>query len=171
MKLDDLLINLLYPSVSDIFVVSFYIFQLFHPIFDFCLTFFNLELPFRSFCISREFHSCQIPFAPRGIYIAHPHLLLLFLDNVNHHLAKMSENHEAAPASPAALNAPSTELTLVAERLLRIPDHLERLYKKHLDALDRHQRLELLLEMLNLTQERGEVAAFSASLLRRTIEG
>ena len=49
----------------------------------------------------------------------------------------MSEINESAPASPAALaNAPSTELTLVAERLLRRPDRFERLCKKHLDALD-----------------------------------
>ena len=42
----------------------------------------------------------------------------------------MSESNETAPASPAALNAPLTELTLVAERLLRRPDRFERLYKK-----------------------------------------
>ena len=33
------------------------------------------------------------------------------------------------------------------------------------------RRLQLMLEMTNLTQERGEVAAFSASGLRRIIEG
>ena len=46
----------------------------------------------------------------------------------------MSEIKETAPASPAALNAPSAELTLVAERLLRRPDRFESLFKKHLDA-------------------------------------
>ena len=59
----------------------------------------------------------------------------------------MSEINETAPASPAALNAPLTELTLVEERLLRRLDRLERLYKKHLNALDGPRRLELMLEM------------------------
>ena len=83
----------------------------------------------------------------------------------------MSEINETSPVSSAALNVPSTELTLVAERLLRRPNRFERLYKKHLDALDVPRRLELMLEMSNLTQERGEVAAFSASMLRRSMEG
>ena len=83
----------------------------------------------------------------------------------------MSEINETAPASPAALNAPSTELPLFAERLLMRPDRFESLYKNHLDVLDGPRRLELMLEMSNLTQERGEVAAFSASVLRRIIEG
>ena len=83
----------------------------------------------------------------------------------------MSEINATAPASPAALNAPSTELRLIAERLLRGPDCFERLYNKHLDALDGPRRLVLMLKMSNLTQERGEVAAFSAPVLRRIIEG
>ena len=83
----------------------------------------------------------------------------------------MSEIDEGAPASPAALSPPSTELTLVAKRLLRRADRFKRLHKKHLDALDGPQRLELMLEMSNLTQERREVAAFSASVLKRIIEG
>ena len=68
----------------------------------------------------------------------------------------MSEINVTAPDSPAALNSPSTELTLVAERLLMRPDRFERLYKKHLDALDGPRRLEVMLEMSNLTQERGK---------------
>ena len=83
----------------------------------------------------------------------------------------MSEINETAPALPATLNAPATELTLVAERLPRRPDRFERLYKKHLDPLDGPRRLELMLEMSNLTQEREEVAAFSASVVSRIIEG
>ena len=82
----------------------------------------------------------------------------------------MSTINETEPASPATLNAPSTELTSVAERLLRRPDRFERLYRKHLDALDGLRRRELMLEMSNLTQERGEVAPISASVLRRIIE-
>ena len=85
-------------------------------------------------------------------YIYRPSpLLFLFLDNFNDHLVKMSEINETAPASPAALNAPSTKLTLVAVRLLRRPDRFERLYKTHLDALDGPRRLELMLEISNLT--------------------
>ena len=83
----------------------------------------------------------------------------------------MFEINETAPASPAALNAPSTELTLVAERLLKRPHRFQRLYKKHLDALYGPRRIDLMLEMSNLTQGRGEVAGFSASVLRRIIEG
>ena len=63
----------------------------------------------------------------------------------------MSEINETAPALPAALNAPSTELILVAERLLTRPDRFESVYKKHLDALDGLRRLELMLKMSNLT--------------------
>ena len=69
----------------------------------------------------------------------------------------MSEIKETAPALPAALNPPSTKLTLVAERLLMRPNHLERLYTKHLDALDEPQSLEPMLEMSILTQERGKL--------------
>ena len=83
----------------------------------------------------------------------------------------MSKINETAPASAAALNAPTTELTLVAERLLRRPGRFERLYNKHLDTLDGPQRLELVLEMSNLTQEMGKLAAFSASVLRGIMEG
>ena len=83
----------------------------------------------------------------------------------------MSEINETAPASPAGLNARSTELTLVAQRLLRWPDPFERLYKKHLDVRDGPRRLEIMLEMSNLTQKKGEVAAFSAFVLRRILEG
>ena len=157
--------------MSDIFVVSLDIFQLLYPIFYLCLTFFNFELPLPSFGISRKFYGCLIPFPPGGIYIAHSHLLFLFLDNFNHQLVKMCEINETAPASPAPPNAPSTKLTLVAERLLRRPDRFERLYKKHLDALNGPRRLELMLEISNLTQERGEVAGFSASVRRKIIEG
>ena len=83
----------------------------------------------------------------------------------------MCEINETAPASPAALNAHSTQLTLVAERLLRRPDRFKRLDKKYLDVVDGRRRLELMLIMSNLTLERGKVAAFSASVLRRIIEG
>ena len=48
----------------------------------------------------------------------------------------MFEINETAAASLAALNEPWTELTLVAERLLKRPNRFERLYKKHLDVLD-----------------------------------
>ena len=48
----------------------------------------------------------------------------------------MSEINETAPASPTAVNAPSTELTLITQRLLRRPHGFERLYKKHLATLD-----------------------------------
>ena len=61
---------------------------------------------------------------------------LVILHDFNHHLLKMSESHETAPASQATLTAPSTELILVAEELLRRPNRFERLYKKHLEALD-----------------------------------
>ena len=83
----------------------------------------------------------------------------------------MSKINETAPASPGALNAPSTELTLVAKRLLTRPNRFERLYKKHLGALYGPRRLELMLDMSNLTQKRGKVIAFSASVLRMIIEG
>ena len=83
----------------------------------------------------------------------------------------MSEINGTVPASPAALNTPSTELRLVTERLLRRPDRFERLYKKHVGALDGPRSLKLKLEMSNLTQDRAEVLAFSASMLRRIIEG
>ena len=82
----------------------------------------------------------------------------------------MSESNETAPASPAALNAPLTEITLVTERLLRWPDRFERPYEKFLEALDGPYHLQLMLEISNLTQERGEVAAFSSSMLRRIME-
>ena len=55
--------------------------------------------------------------------------------------------------------------------MLKRPDPFEGLYKKHLDALDGPQRLEIMLKMSNLTPERRDVAAFSASVLRRIIEG
>ena len=83
----------------------------------------------------------------------------------------MSEINETAPASPAAVNAPSTELTLITERLLRRPHSFKRLYKKHLATLDGPRRLELMLTLPNLTQETGEVAAFLASVLRSIVEG
>ena len=69
----------------------------------------------------------------------------------------MSEIKETAPALPAALNPPSTELTLVAERSLMRPTHLERLYTKHLNALYEPQRVEPMLEMSILTQEGGKL--------------
>ena len=100
-------------------MVSFDIFQLLCSIFYFCLTFFTFDLSFPSFCISRQFHGCLMPFAAGGIYIAHPHLFFIFFDNFNHHLLKMSEINKTAPTLPADPNAPLTELTLVAERLLR----------------------------------------------------
>ena len=83
----------------------------------------------------------------------------------------MAEINATAPASLAALNATSSELILVAERLLMGPHCFERLPKKHLDTLGGPQRLDLMLKISNLTQERREVAAFSASLLRMIIEG
>ena len=83
----------------------------------------------------------------------------------------MSEINKTAPTLPADPNAPLTELTLVAERLLRWPDRFERVYQKYLDALDGPQRPELMLNMSNLTPERGKVAAFLPSLLRKIIEG
>ena len=83
----------------------------------------------------------------------------------------MSEINETAPASPAAVNAPSTELTLITQRLLRRPHGFERLYKKHLATLDGPWRLELMVKLPNLTQETGEIAAFLASVLRWIMEG
>ena len=64
-----------------------------------------------------------------------------------------------------------TELTLVAERLLRRPDSLERLCRKHLKSLEGPKRLELVVEMSERAQERGEVAAFSANVLKKIVQG
>ena len=84
-----------------------------------------------------------------------------------------SGNGEFA-ASPATLTdttvSTSTKLVLVAERLLRRPDCLEKLCK-HLYTPDGPQSLELMIEMPQLTQERGKAAAYSASVLKKIIEG
>ena len=87
----------------------------------------------------------------------------------------MSENvtatAEPVPASPSLSVTPlCTEFTLVAERLLRRPDKLERLCKKDLKSLEGPKRLELMAEISERTQERGEVAAFSAKVLRKMVE-
>ena len=73
--------------------------------------------------------------------------------------------------SPSESTAPpSKELTLIAGRLLRKPDRLEKLCRKHLMALEGPDRLELMIELSEQTQERGEVAASCASVLRRIAE-
>ena len=96
----------------------------------------------------------------------------------------MSDNTPAldTPATPTAvlvLTPPSesaivplrTELSLVADRLLRRPDTLEWLIKKHLKSLSGPQRLEWMAEVSDRTQERGEVAACSARVIKRIVEG
>ena len=67
-----------------------------------------------------------------------------------------------APPSVSAIAPLCTEMSLVAERLLRRPDTLGMLVKKHLKTLNGPQRLELVAEVSKRTQERGEVAAYSA---------
>ena len=77
----------------------------------------------------------------------------------------------SVPTSPSESTAsPSKELTLVAGRLLRKPDRLEKLCRKQLMALEGPDRLELMIELSEQTQERGEVAASCASVLRRIAE-
>ena len=75
------------------------------------------------------------------------------------------------PSSESAIVPLCTELSLVAERLLRRPDALEWLVKKHLKTLKGPQRLELMTEVSERTQERGEVAACSARVIKRIVEG
>ena len=77
----------------------------------------------------------------------------------------------SVPTSPFESTAPfSQELTLVAGRLLRKPNRLEKLCRKQLMALEGPDRLELMIELYKQTQERGEVAASCASVLRRIAE-
>ena len=75
------------------------------------------------------------------------------------------------PPSESAIAPLRTELSLVTERLLRRPDILGRLVKKHLKTLNGPQRLELVAEVLERTQERGGVATYSARVIRRIVEG
>ena len=87
----------------------------------------------------------------------------------------MSENvtatAESVPASSYLLVTPlCTKLTLVAERLLRRPDRLERLYKQYLKSLEGPECLELMAEIYEPTQERGKVAACSAKVLIKIVE-
>ena len=67
---------------------------------------------------------------------------------------------DLVPASPSesAVAPLSTELTLVAEQLLRRPNALERLVKKHLKSLSGPQRLELVTEVSERTQGKGKAS-------------
>ena len=85
--------------------------------------------------------------------------------------ATLSPELVVAPPPESAIAPLHTELSLVAERLLRRPDTLERLVKKHLKTLNVPQRLELVAEVSEWTQERGEVAACSARVIRRIVQG
>ena len=76
-----------------------------------------------------------------------------------------------APPSESAIVPLRTELSLVPDRLLRRPNALERLIKKHRKTLSRPQRLELMTEVSEMTQERGKVAACSARVIKRIVEG
>ena len=79
---------------------------------------------------------------------------------------------ELVPASPSESAAPvCTEPTLVAEQLLRRPDRLERLCRKHFKSLEGPKRLELVVEMSERAQDRGEIAAFSANVLKKDVQG
>ena len=71
------------------------------------------------------------------------------------------------PPSPSALSL-STDLSLTAERLLRRPDRLERLYKKHLKSLEGNLCADLIVELSERTLDRG---AFSAGVIKRIVEG
>ena len=72
--------------------------------------------------------------------------------------------------SPSALIL-ATDLSLTAERLLRRPDCLERLCKKHLKSLEGNLHADLIVELSERTLDRGESAAFSASVIKRIVEG
>ena len=85
--------------------------------------------------------------------------------------ATLAADLVVAPPSESAIAPLRTELSLVAERLLRRSDTLERLIKKHLKTLNGPQRLKLVAEVSERTQERGEVAACSARVIRRIVEG
>ena len=76
-----------------------------------------------------------------------------------------------APPSKSAIAPLCTELSVVADQLLRRPDALERLIKKHLMTLSGPQRLELMAEVSERTEERGEVAACSARVIKNIVEG
>ena len=76
-----------------------------------------------------------------------------------------------APPSKPAIVPLRTELSLVADWLLRRPDVLERLVKKHLKTLNGPQALELIADISERIQERGEVAARSARVIKRIVEG
>ena len=77
-----------------------------------------------------------------------------------------------SPASPfpSALSL-ATDLSLTAERLLRRPDRLERLCKKHLKSLEGNLRADLIVELSERTLDWGESAAFSAGVIKRIVEG
>ena len=88
-------------------------------------------------------------------------------------------NTPATSAADLVLSLPSesaiaplrTALSLVAERVLMRPHIVERLIKKHLRTPNGPYHLELVAEVSQWTQERGEVAACSARVMRRIVEG
>ena len=76
-----------------------------------------------------------------------------------------------APPSESAIVPLCRELSLVADRLLRRPDALERLIKKHSKTLRGPQRLGLMAEVSERTQETGDVATCSLGVIKRIVEG
>ena len=71
--------------------------------------------------------------------------------------------------SPSTLSL-ATNLSLTTERLLRRPDCLERLCKKHLKCLEGNLHTDLIVELSQWSQDWGESPAFSVGVINRIVE-